>query len=105
MYLIYFKKLNELFSTWITYDIAYKDNGEIDYSISNPKTVNFYNKLSSNNNAAGFVYGANLDAITRNIVSDNITTKLYVNQLIANSHLLVLVLLNLLKIIFRKNYF
>lgn len=72
------QKLNELFSTWITYDIAYKANGEIDYSVLNPKKVNFYNKLSSNNNAAGFVYGINLDAITRNIVSDNITTKLYV---------------------------
>lgn len=74
------QKLGELFSCWIDYEIVYDSNGKIllDSNFKPTKKIVFKNKVIANNNNAGFVYGVNLDGIKRTLVSDSLTTKLYV---------------------------
>lgn len=74
----------EKFEAWIKFTIEHNDNGTIKLDDDGDpiKTVSFHEYIGKDN-YAGFVYGLNLDSITRTIDSENIVSKLYVEP---NTH-------------------
>lgn len=73
--------LAELFEGWIRFDVRYLDNGKIlrDENGRQKKRIQF-KEIVGENNWNGFHYGTNLTSIERQINSDEIVSKIFVEQ-------------------------
>lgn len=73
--------LAELFEGWIRFDIEYHDNGKIKRDIyGNQKKYIQFREVVGKNQWAGFHYGVNISSISRTINSDEIATKVWVEN-------------------------
>ncbi len=71
----------ETFECWVDLVVGHDDSGYITYDNSGkPNKFVYLNEYAGKDNWAGFKYGVNLDTIERNINSDEIVTKLIVDQ-------------------------
>lgn len=68
------QEIAKTFSCWVRFNIKHLDNGEVDYTITNPKLVSFVKDVGQEV-GIGFEYGIDLKGITRTIQSDQIVTK------------------------------
>lgn len=66
------QSIAELFEVWARFDIYHDATGAI-----TSKRISFVDTIGSQN-WAGFTYGVNLTGITRNVVSTNLSTKMFV---------------------------
>lgn len=71
----------ETFECWLKLEVAHDDDGAITLDENNrPIKKVLFKEFSGNDNFAGFKYGINLKAIQRTVDSDEIVTKLIVEQ-------------------------
>ena len=69
------QSIAELFEVWARFDIYHDEDGRITF-----KKVSFVDTIGSQK-WAGFTYGINLTNITRNVVSSELSTKMFVTEL------------------------
>ena len=75
------QELSKIFKCYPVYHIEHESNGIVKKDSNNKMIKNvYYITEKGKDNIYGFRYGQNLSNITRNIVSDQIVTKLYVND-------------------------
>ena len=70
----------ETFECWIDLVVDHDDTGAIVVDENGPHKYVYLKEYAGKDNWAGFKYGINIDSIERNINSDEIVTKLIVNQ-------------------------
>ena len=76
------QSIAETFECWIDLQVIHKDNGEIELDENNnPKKYVYLKEYVGHDNWAGFKYGININSIERTVNSDEIVTKLYVDQI------------------------
>lgn len=70
----------ETFEVWCRYIIEYEDNGKIKYDPITGRRKKWVTLVSNygKENQIGFTYGLNVTAINRNVDSNSLSTKLYV---------------------------
>ena len=77
------QNISELFEVWARFDIYHDSDGKISLDPITKKSIkkiSFVDQIGSDK-WAGFTYGINLKGITRNIVSNNLSTKIFVEQI------------------------
>lgn len=72
--------ISETFQCWIDLVVEHDDAGYITYSNGYPNKYVYLNEYAGKDNFAGFKYGINLQSIEREINSDEIVTKLIVEE-------------------------
>lgn len=73
--------LAELFEGWIRFNVEYYENGKIKRDIyGNQKKYIQFKEVVGKNQWAGFHYGTNISSIQRTINSDEIATKIWVEN-------------------------
>ena len=70
----------ETFECWIDLVVEHDEDGYITYSEDKPNKFVYLREYAGKDNYAGFKYGINLQSIERTINSDEIVTKLIVDQ-------------------------
>lgn len=75
------QSLSELFEGWIRFDIEYLENGKIKRdAYGNQRKFIQFKEVVGQNRWAGFHYGVNVSSIQRTINSDEISTKIWVEN-------------------------
>lgn len=74
------QSIAETFECWIELDVEHDENGAIIIEDGRPQKFIRLNEYAGKDNFAGFKYGINLDTIQRTVNSDEIVTKLIVDQ-------------------------
>ena len=74
------QELSKVFKCYPVFNIAHEDNGVVAIENGIPKKEIFFVTEKGMENKLGFRYGQNLSNISRDIDSDKIVTKLYVND-------------------------
>ena len=72
--------ISETFQCWIDLVVDHDDSGYITYTDGAPNKYVYLNEYAGKDNFAGFKYGINLQSIERDINSDEIVTKLIVEE-------------------------
>ena len=70
----------ETFECWVELEVDHDEQGRITYTNNKPNKYVSLKEFVGKENWAGFKYGINLQSIERNINSDEIVTKLIVDQ-------------------------
>lgn len=70
----------ETFEYWIDLVVEHTDDGSIIYDEYGPRKFIYLRKYAGKDNDAGFKYGINLKSIERNVNSEEVVTKLIVDQ-------------------------
>ena len=70
--------LAETFQCWVRFEIQHDDTGKIIYKNGVPQKFVYFKNEVGEERGYGFVYGIDLQAINRSILSDNITSKVIV---------------------------
>lgn len=70
----------ETFECWIDLDVRHDNRGAVIYDEYGPQKFVNIRQFAGKDNYAGFKYGINLESIERNVNSDEIVTKLIVDQ-------------------------
>lgn len=74
------QKIAETFECWVDLQVGHDSKGYIEYIDNKPQKYVYLKEYVGNSNYAGFKYGINLQSIQREINSDEIVTKLIVDQ-------------------------
>ena len=74
------QSIAETFEAWLNIEIEHDENGKIVIENGQPQKFVSFKEFAGNDNYAGFKYGINLNSIQRTVESEEIVSKLIVDQ-------------------------